>query len=94
MSEEQLKVFHDGSDWFVAADAAEARRMRMRMIYGPDATQEDPRDMLADFEEYTKDLGIICDPDGEPDEEGERVTLPASEWAKRNGKGILCSRDF
>ena len=39
-------------------------------------------------------IGVLCNSKGEPDDRGKGVKRAAAEWAKRQGRGVLCSRDY
>jgi len=85
-----LHVFHDGEDWYVAQSLADAEELR-DAHYG-EARPTEMRQLPDD-----KMIGILCDEQGQPSDGGkgdEGVDLTAAQWATRQGRGYLCSRDF
>lgn len=83
----ELHVFDDGEDWYVAHDASDAAELR-RVHYG----EERPGEL--EKLSANKLIGILCDENGEPSDSGKGVDLAATEWAAKQGRGYLCSRDF
>jgi hypothetical protein len=89
-----LHVFHQGDDgwWVVARDPEDAWDVALVGFGGDRADYESD----SVFEQWPDDrpLTILCNAEGHPDESGEHVTRPCGEWAAREGRGILCSRDY
>lgn len=86
---QKLHVFHDGQDWFIAADAMDAAAVRAELY--PHEAPED-FDALAQIPE-DEVIGVLCNEQGKPDDHGVGVNKTAAEWAAQEGRGVLCSRD-
>lgn len=91
----ELHVFHDGMDWYVATNEEDSLVLRDEFLErgesdGGLGPEYKPMAQLPDDEL----VGVLCNSLGEPDDHGKGVKRTAAEWAKRQGRGVLCSRDF
>lgn len=88
---EDLHVWHNGYDWVVAKDEADARAVEHEMIGDP-CTHDDTCDCEGDGWDQVPDeapLKIATGEDGAP----PIVTKTCAEWVKDEGRGFLCSTE-
>lgn len=86
----ELHVFHDGQDWYIAMDAADAHVLRVGLYSDELPEDAGPLEQLPDDEI----VGVLCNENGRPDDHGTGVNKAAGEWAKQEGRGVLCSMEF
>lgn len=78
-----LKLWHDGTETYVAESAEEARRMQTQLIGDWDATP------LEQWKERTAPDPLML----HIEDEGP-VEKTLAEWIATNGKGFLCSTEL
>jgi hypothetical protein len=83
----KLHLWKFGPDTVVAADEADVRAV-MRGIVGEASLNSDYVDDEPDLIDEDHLITIFYEDDG------ERVTKSAREWADENGRGFLCSTDY
>lgn len=90
-----LYVFTDDSEWYVAANLADAYDMRE----GRDGTTREDGSELEQVPNHHY-VSIYVDEDGgiapldECGEETPTVSLVSIEWARRHGPGFLCTTEY
>ena len=88
-----LRVFEFGPDYVVARSRDDAWTVYIEHV-GGDRGDYDGEDMEPVSPDFV--IGIYVDADGHLTDEsdGEALRLTAAEWAKREGRGFLCSSEF
>lgn len=86
----ELHVFHDGQDWYIANDAADAHALRVAMYDGEPPEDAGVLEQLPDAEV----VGVLCNDFGRPDDHGTGIKKTAAEWVAQEGRCVLCSSDF
>lgn len=106
MADEDLKLFTNGCDTFVARDMDDLQVV-YKEFYGSSMNENDEE--LNDWKEVPGESDYkVCDEEvnfneNDPDfpknatfehcDYGIRITAKASEWANANGRGFLCSTE-
>lgn len=92
----ELHVYRSQCDWWVAQTIDDAWA-QMEKHYGETRAEIQTYDeltLLADDET----IRVLCEKDAagvmRPSDGGEYVTKTAAEWAKQEGRGMLCSTEF
>ena len=92
LTAETLHCYTDGTDTVVALSPEDALLAWAEHI--GDIEYRDEGDASFGQLPDDKPLSIICDEDGNPDDEGEAITKTAAEWARDQGRGFLCSTEY
>lgn len=88
----ELHIFTNEIDWVIARDLDDAYDA-LKEHNGTERHEIEPFDPLFRMDDSEK-LGIMVNSQGEIDDNGETLTLVADEWAKREGRGFLCSTEY
>lgn len=88
-----LHVFHDGMGWYVAESENDALVIRV-VFRGDDDEPVGPEYKSMSQVPDGELISVLCNEREEPDDHGKGVKRTAAEWAARQGRGVLCSRDF
>lgn len=90
-----LHVFHDDCEWWVAESLEECWELFLK----DKGVSRDYYEAY-EFEQLPEDkiISILCERDAEgvwrPSDGGEYVEKTAAEWAKQQGKGMLCTTEY
>lgn len=87
-----LHVFTNENEWYVARDLDDAY-LAMEEHSGTKREDVDRFDELLQMRD-DESLGVICDGDGVISDEGDELVMTAAQWAKREGRGFLCSTNI